>query len=55
MSAEQQSTPQSHWIPFPRQVWHDADLQWNKSTYPYDEVALPVDKVWTPELHVTNG
>ncbi|XP_042361592.1 5-hydroxytryptamine receptor 3A-like [Plectropomus leopardus] len=36
-------------------VWEDPELGWNTSVYPYDHVALPVNKVWTPELHVTNG
>ncbi|XP_068194004.1 5-hydroxytryptamine receptor 3A-like [Antennarius striatus] len=35
--------------------WNDLDLSWNKSDYQYDTVILPVMKVWTPELHVTNG
>lgn len=37
------------------QVWKDPDLAWNTSVYEYDRVVLPVSKVWTPELHVTNG
>ncbi|KAM9346647.1 5-hydroxytryptamine receptor 3A-like [Symphorus nematophorus] len=36
-------------------AWTDRELAWNTSVYQYDEVVLPVDKVWTPELHVTNG
>ncbi|XP_022608432.1 5-hydroxytryptamine receptor 3A-like [Seriola dumerili] len=36
-------------------VWRDHELRWNTSVYKYDEVALPVDKVWTPEIRVTNG
>ncbi|XP_071780406.1 5-hydroxytryptamine receptor 3A-like [Centroberyx gerrardi] len=36
-------------------MWRDPDLAWNTSVYPYDEVVLPVHKVWTPELHVTNA
>ncbi|XP_041813361.1 5-hydroxytryptamine receptor 3A-like [Chelmon rostratus] len=36
-------------------VWSDLELGWNTSVYQYDEVVLPVSKVWTPELHVTNG
>lgn len=40
---------------FKPQVWTDPELAWDKSVYPYDEVILPVNKVWTPELHVTNG
>ncbi|XP_061567378.1 zinc-activated ligand-gated ion channel-like [Cololabis saira] len=35
--------------------WTDPELAWNTSVYPYDEVILPVDKIWTPELHVKNG
>lgn len=37
------------------QIWTDLELTWNTSEYEYDEVILPVTKVWTPELHVTNG
>ncbi|XP_076608338.1 5-hydroxytryptamine receptor 3A-like [Chaetodon auriga] len=36
-------------------IWSDLELGWNTSVYQYDEVILPVNKVWTPELHVTNG
>ncbi|XP_070780086.1 5-hydroxytryptamine receptor 3A-like [Enoplosus armatus] len=36
-------------------MWTDAELQWDTSVYEFDEVVLPVHKVWTPELHVTNG
>ncbi|TNN71570.1 5-hydroxytryptamine receptor 3A [Liparis tanakae] len=36
-------------------VWTDRELGWNTSVYQYDNVVLPVDKIWTPELHVTNG
>ncbi|XP_068605934.1 5-hydroxytryptamine receptor 3A-like [Brachionichthys hirsutus] len=36
-------------------VWSDPDMAWNRSEYQYDEAMLPVMKVWTPELHVTNG
>ncbi|KAM3598438.1 uncharacterized protein V6R79_018049 [Siganus canaliculatus] len=36
-------------------TWRDPDLAWNTSVYPYDDVVLPVSKIWTPELHVTNG
>nr|XP_019949792.1 PREDICTED: 5-hydroxytryptamine receptor 3A-like [Paralichthys olivaceus] len=36
-------------------VWRDPELTWNTSLYQYDEVILPVNKIWTPELHVTNG
>ncbi|XP_070836824.1 5-hydroxytryptamine receptor 3A-like [Chaetodon trifascialis] len=36
-------------------IWSDLELGWNTSVYQYDEVILPVSKVWTPELHVTNG
>ncbi|XP_041634497.1 5-hydroxytryptamine receptor 3A-like [Cheilinus undulatus] len=35
--------------------WNDPELTWDPSVYPFDEVVLPVAKVWTPELHVTNG
>ncbi|XP_058510391.1 5-hydroxytryptamine receptor 3A-like [Solea solea] len=35
--------------------WRDPGLMWNMSDYNYKEVTLPVDKVWTPELHVANG
>lgn len=40
---------------FDPQMWRDLELAWNTSVYEYDEVILPVNKVWTPELHVTNG
>ncbi|XP_008301742.1 zinc-activated ligand-gated ion channel [Stegastes partitus] len=36
-------------------VWIDPELTWNTSKYPVEEVILPVAKIWTPELHVTNG
>ncbi|XP_074552478.1 ligand-gated cation channel ZACN-like [Halichoeres trimaculatus] len=36
-------------------LWKDPELGWNTSEYQYDEVVLPVAKVWTPEIHVTNG
>ncbi|CAF89457.1 unnamed protein product [Tetraodon nigroviridis] len=36
-------------------VWIDLDLAWDTADYEYDEMVLPVAKVWTPELHVTNG
>uniref|UniRef100_A0A8C7VEE8 Neurotransmitter-gated ion-channel ligand-binding domain-containing protein n=1 Tax=Oncorhynchus mykiss TaxID=8022 RepID=A0A8C7VEE8_ONCMY len=35
--------------------WEDPDLSWNTSVYHHDVVVLPVSKIWTPELHVTNG
>ncbi|XP_019752906.1 5-hydroxytryptamine receptor 3A-like [Hippocampus comes] len=35
--------------------WTDDDLYWDQSVYPYDEVILPVNKVWTPDIFVTNG
>ncbi|XP_073351102.1 neuronal acetylcholine receptor subunit alpha-5-like [Pagrus major] len=35
--------------------WTDDELAWDKSVYEYDQVVLPVSKIWTPELHVTNG
>ncbi|CAJ1075123.1 -hydroxytryptamine receptor 3A-like [Xyrichtys novacula] len=35
--------------------WDDPDLSWDTSVYQFDEVILPVAKVWTPEIHVTNG
>lgn len=37
------------------QVWTDPELGWDTSVYQYGQVILPVDKIWTPELHVTNG
>uniref|UniRef100_A0A8C2ZQH3 Neurotransmitter-gated ion-channel ligand-binding domain-containing protein n=1 Tax=Cyclopterus lumpus TaxID=8103 RepID=A0A8C2ZQH3_CYCLU len=37
------------------QVWTDPELAWNTSVYKYDQVILPVDTIWTPLLHVTNG
>ncbi|XP_068574807.1 5-hydroxytryptamine receptor 3A-like isoform X2 [Cebidichthys violaceus] len=36
-------------------VWRDPELGWDRSVYPYDKVILPVNTIWTPELHVTNG
>ncbi|XP_035037521.2 5-hydroxytryptamine receptor 3A [Hippoglossus stenolepis] len=36
-------------------VWRDRELAWDTSIYNYEEVILPVDTIWTPELHVTNG
>ncbi|XP_051797468.1 5-hydroxytryptamine receptor 3A-like [Acanthochromis polyacanthus] len=36
-------------------MWTDPELAWNTSDYPVDEVILPVKKIWTPEIHVTNG
>ncbi|XP_077414613.1 5-hydroxytryptamine receptor 3A-like isoform X2 [Vanacampus margaritifer] len=35
--------------------WIDYDLYWDISVYPYNEVILPVSKVWTPDIFVTNG
>ncbi|XP_077374819.1 5-hydroxytryptamine receptor 3A-like [Festucalex cinctus] len=35
--------------------WTDDDLYWDPSVYPYNEVILPVSKVWTPDIFVTNG
>ncbi|XP_057672968.1 5-hydroxytryptamine receptor 3A-like [Corythoichthys intestinalis] len=35
--------------------WTDDDLYWDYSVYPYNEVILPVSKVWTPDIFVTNG
>nr|XP_057905412.1 5-hydroxytryptamine receptor 3A-like [Doryrhamphus excisus] len=35
--------------------WTDDDLYWDQSIYAYDEVILPVNKVWTPEIHIANG
>eukprot|EP00063_Salmo_salar_P083192 XP_014058027.1 PREDICTED: 5-hydroxytryptamine receptor 3A-like [Salmo salar] len=35
--------------------WEDPDLSWNTSVYHHHMVVLPVSKIWTPELHVTNG
>ncbi|KAI1884400.1 hypothetical protein AGOR_G00226020 [Albula goreensis] len=36
-------------------VWNDPALAWNTSVYPYDQVMLPVKKVWTPNLFVKNA
>ncbi|KAK2893781.1 hypothetical protein Q8A73_016265 [Channa argus] len=36
-------------------VWTDPGLSWNTSVYNYDKVVLPAEKVWTPELQVTNA
>ncbi|XP_030229690.1 5-hydroxytryptamine receptor 3A-like [Gadus morhua] len=38
-----------------RMEWTDPELAWNRSEYDYESVVLPVDKVWTPELTVTNS
>ncbi|KAL0993497.1 hypothetical protein UPYG_G00108810 [Umbra pygmaea] len=35
--------------------WDDPDLSWDTSVYQYQEVVLPVSKIWTPEFQVTNG
>ncbi|XP_077475016.1 5-hydroxytryptamine receptor 3A-like isoform X2 [Stigmatopora argus] len=35
--------------------WYDDDLEWDYFVYPYDEVILPVSKVWTPDIFVSNG
>ncbi|KAK7939780.1 hypothetical protein WMY93_003106 [Mugilogobius chulae] len=35
--------------------WIDPELSWNTSLYEYDEVSLPIETVWTPELLVTNA
>ncbi|XP_030591151.1 5-hydroxytryptamine receptor 3A-like [Archocentrus centrarchus] len=35
--------------------WEDPELSWDTSVYTFDEVILPVDKIWTPELRVTNA
>ncbi|KAM6913285.1 5-hydroxytryptamine receptor 3A-like [Lycodopsis pacificus] len=36
-------------------MWTDPELAWNTSVYKFKHLTLPVDKIWTPELHVTNG
>ncbi|XP_037544328.1 zinc-activated ligand-gated ion channel-like [Nematolebias whitei] len=35
--------------------WLDPGLAWDTSVYQFDQVILPVNTIWTPELHVTNG
>ncbi|XP_063760315.1 5-hydroxytryptamine receptor 3A-like isoform X2 [Eleginops maclovinus] len=35
--------------------WVDPELKWDRSVYNYDAVVLPVGKVWTPLIIVTNG
>ncbi|XP_075999377.1 5-hydroxytryptamine receptor 3A-like [Genypterus blacodes] len=35
--------------------WIDPDLSWDTSVYPFTELVLPVNKVWTPVIKVTNG
>ncbi|XP_061893262.1 5-hydroxytryptamine receptor 3A-like [Entelurus aequoreus] len=35
--------------------WVDDQIYWDESIFPYDEVILPVNKVWTPEIYVSNG
>ncbi|XP_036408664.1 zinc-activated ligand-gated ion channel-like [Megalops cyprinoides] len=35
--------------------WVDPALAWNRSVYPYETVMVPIDKVWTPLLHVKNS
>lgn len=37
------------------QEWEDPELAWDTSVYMFDDVILPVDKIWTPELLVTNA
>ncbi|KAJ7989803.1 hypothetical protein DPEC_G00308290 [Dallia pectoralis] len=41
--------------PLQKVSWEDLDLSWDTSVYPHDTVVLPVRKIWTPNLHVTNG
>ncbi|XP_029914380.1 5-hydroxytryptamine receptor 3A-like [Myripristis murdjan] len=36
-------------------VWTDPQLAWNTSVYPHEKVVLPVKKIWTPELRITNA
>ncbi|XP_028311600.1 5-hydroxytryptamine receptor 3A-like isoform X1 [Gouania willdenowi] len=36
-------------------MWKDPDLKWNTSDYDFYEVAVPVNRVWVPELQVTNA
>ncbi|XP_029945097.1 5-hydroxytryptamine receptor 3A-like [Salarias fasciatus] len=35
--------------------WKDPELMWDQTVYPYGEVVLPVNKVWTPRFQVTNA
>ncbi|XP_030592252.1 5-hydroxytryptamine receptor 3A-like [Archocentrus centrarchus] len=35
--------------------WEDPELAWDTSVYTFDDVILPVDKIWTPELLITNA
>lgn len=36
-------------------MWEDPEMTWNTTLYPYEEVVLPVNKIWTPEFYVTNA
>ncbi|XP_022527149.1 5-hydroxytryptamine receptor 3A [Astyanax mexicanus] len=35
--------------------WNDPDLAWSDSQYTFDEIMLPFNKIWTPDLSVDNA
>ncbi|XP_072550469.1 5-hydroxytryptamine receptor 3A-like [Salminus brasiliensis] len=35
--------------------WKDPDLAWSDSQYMFDELVLPFNKIWTPDLGVDNA
>ncbi|XP_053095375.1 5-hydroxytryptamine receptor 3A-like [Pangasianodon hypophthalmus] len=35
--------------------WTDPDLKWSETNYTFDEIILPVKKIWTPDLTVENA
>ncbi|KAK3520434.1 hypothetical protein QTP70_024182 [Hemibagrus guttatus] len=35
--------------------WTDPDLKWSESNYTFNEIMLPVKKIWTPDLIVENA
>ncbi|XP_062841092.1 5-hydroxytryptamine receptor 3A-like [Trichomycterus rosablanca] len=35
--------------------WTDPDLAWNNKKYQFDDLMMPVDKIWTPDLTVNNA
>ncbi|KAK3552943.1 hypothetical protein QTP86_029650 [Hemibagrus guttatus] len=35
--------------------WTDPDLKWSETNYTFNEIMLPVKKIWTPDLIVENA
>ncbi|XP_028311554.1 5-hydroxytryptamine receptor 3A-like [Gouania willdenowi] len=35
--------------------WHDPELSWDLSVYRFNEVVVPVSRVWVPQFRVTNA